>query len=587
MSLLSELTATFSAAFVAAGFDAELGEVVVSQRPDLAQFQCNGALPGANRLGRNPREVAQEVLDALDDSTRFSDLSIAGPGFINITLTNESLAASFQRILNDPRLDVPTRRCEQLLIDFGGYNVAKAAHVGHMRTTILGDSLQRLARFMGHHVTSDVHLGDWGLQMGMLIVAVRQRSPQLPYFDGAFTGVYPTESPVTLVELAEMYPRISALCEEDREVAEEARQATFDLQHGRPGYLALWQHFVDVTLTSQRKDVDDLGVSFDLWYGESAVADRLESLIERLLESGIARTDHGAVVIDVALPSDTSEVPPLILVKSDGATLYSTWDLATIEMRVDSLGAKEIIYVVDARQSLHFEQVFRAARRGGIAPADVSLEHVGFGTVNGPGGRPLRTREGGLPLLADLITDATDAALARIETAELAGELTADERHRVARQVAAAALKFGDLINHRTSNYIFDLERFVSFEGKTGPYLQYAAVRIGSVQRRAAEASLAAGPVTPPTVEQERSLMLAVASLPEVIGRSWDLRAPSHLAEFAFDLSGAFNRFYEQCHILNEPDPARQASWLSLADATRRTLVLCLDLLGIEVPDQM
>lgn len=587
MSLLTQLSATFGEAFAAVGLDEGLGEVAVSQRPDLAQFQCNGALAGARAAGRNPRELAQEVIDSLPDTTIFVELSIAGPGFINITLTDTALAQQFQSIVDDPRLDVPTRRAEELLIDFGGYNVAKAAHVGHLRTTILGDSLQRLGHFVGHHVTSDIHLGDWGLQMGMLLVAVRQRSPELSYFDPSFTGPYPTESPVTLTELAEMYPRISTACAEDPTVAEEARLATFELQKGRPGFIALWQHFVEVTLKSQRKDVDALGVTFDLWYGESTVADRLEPLIQRLLDSGIARESRGAVIVDVARDDDKTEIPPLILVKSDGATLYSTWDLATIEMRVEALGVKEIIYVVDARQSLHFEQVFRAARIGGIVPADVSLEHVGFGTVNGPGGKPLKTREGGLPLLADLITDATDAALTRIEAADLARDLPVEERLRVARQVAVAALKFGDLINHRTSNYVFDLDRFVSFEGKTGPYLQYATVRIGSIQRRADAAGISAGPIVAPSQEAERALMLAITSLPEAVNRAWDLRAPNHLAEYAFDLSGTLNRFYEQCHILNEEDPARQASWLTLVGTVHRTLSLCLDLLGIEVPEQM
>ncbi len=587
VSLLSDLSATIGAAFAALGLDPDLGEVVVSQRPDLAQFQCNGALPAAKAAGRNPRQLAEDVIRSVDDASVFADLSIAGPGFINITLTDDALADHLRGIAHDRRLGVPKRRAEDLLIDFGGYNVAKAAHVGHLRTTILGDSLQRLARFVGHRVTSDIHLGDWGLQMGMLIVAVRRRSPELEYFDDGFAGPYPSQSPVTLVELAEMYPRISALCEEDPDVAEEARRATFELQNGRPGFVALWQHFVDVTLESQRKDVDDLGVTFDLWYGESTVADRLDHLVERLVSAGIARRDHGAVIVDVAREGDKAEIPPLILVKSDGATLYSTWDLATIEMRVDTLGAKEIIYVVDARQSLHFEQVFRAARLSGVAPDDVSLEHIGFGTVNGPDGRPLRTRDGGLPLLADLVADATSAALARIEAAELAQDVPVPERLTIARQVAVGALKFGDLINHRTSNYIFDLERFVSFEGRTGPYLQYAAVRIGSIQRRAAEVGLEAGSIVAPSVDQERDLMLAIASLPEVVARTWDARAPNHLAEYVFDLSGTFNRFYEECHILSEHDGARQGSWLTLVDTTHRTLALCLDLLGIEIPERM
>jgi arginyl-tRNA synthetase len=587
MSLLTDLSIAFGDAFEALDLDRALGEVVVSQRPDLAQFQCNGALPGAKQAGRNPRELAQEVIDGLTDKDRYADLSIAGPGFINISLTDDVLGAHVAEVAGDDRLGVALRHPERVLIDFGGYNVAKAAHVGHMRTTILGDSLQRLARFMGHDVTSDIHLGDWGLQMGMLIVGVEHDQPDLPYFDPDHDGPYPEESPVTLADLGALYPTISAAVKDDPALAERARLATLELQRGRRGYRALWQHFVDVTLDSQRQDVDDLGVSFDLWYGESTVADRVDPMIERLLGAGVAREDAGAVIVDVARDSDKMEIPPFILAKSDGAALYTTTDLATIEMRVDTLGVKEIIYVVDARQSLHFEQVFRVARRAGIAPADVSLEHVEFGTVNGPGGQPLRTRDGGLPLLSDFIADAVRAAHDRIDSAAIAEDASDEERAEIARKVAVAALKFGDLINHRTSNYIFDLDRFVSFEGKTGPYLQYAAVRIHSIERRATGAGITAGPIVAPTVDEERALMLHVSSLPEVIERAWDLRAPNGLAEYAFELSGAFNRFYEHCHILNEEDPARQASWLQLALLTRRVLVQCLDLLGIEIPERM
>ncbi len=587
MSLLHDLSDAFGDAFVALGLDRGLGEVVRSQRPDLAQFQCNGALPGAKQAGRNPRELAQEVIDALADQDRFADLSIAGPGFINITLADEVLGAHLSDIAADDRLGVPSLHPERVLIDFGGYNVAKAAHVGHMRTTILGDALQRLARFMGHDVTSDIHLGDWGLQMGMLLVGVQEEQPDLPYFDVDHAGAYPKESPVTLADLATLYPAISARTKEDPELAERARLATLELQKGRPGYRALWQHFVDVTLDAQRKDVDDLGVAFDLWHGESTVADRVDPMIERLLDAGVARKDAGAVIVDVVRDDDKMEIPPLILAKSDGAALYTTTDLATIEMRVDTLGVKEIIYVVDARQSLHFEQVFRVARRAGIAPADVSLEHVEFGTVNGPGGQPLRTRDGGLPLLADFIADAISAANDRITSAAIAEDASDEERADIARKVAVAALKFGDLINHRTSNYIFDLERFVSFEGKTGPYLQYAAVRIHSIARRAEEAGIVPGPVVAPSVDEERALMLMITALPEVVERAWDQRAPNGLAEYTFDLSGAFNRVYEHCHILNEEDEARQASWLTLALTARAVLVQCLDLLGIEVPERM
>ena len=587
MSLLASLSDRFGDAFASLGLDRSHGEVVVSNRPDLAQFQCNGALPAAKVAGRNPRELAQQVLDALGGTDDFADVSIAGPGFINLTLTDEALAGHLGRIADDPRHDVPRLDGEDVVIDFGGYNVAKATHVGHMRPTIIGDSLQRIARFLGHRVTSDIHLGDWGLQMGMLIVGVGERDPGLPYFDPDSSGPYPTESPVTLADLQVIYPEVSARSKDDPDLAEAARLATLELQQGRPGYRALWRHFVDVTLASQRQDVADLDVEFDLWYGESTVADRVEPLIESLLASGVARHSEGAVVVDVAEPGDKMEIPPLLLAKSDGAALYTTTDLATLQMRIEDFGAREVFYVVDARQSLHFEQLFRAARRAGIAPPDVVLEHVDHGTINGPDGTPLKTRDGGVPPLHGLIADAKAAARAKVTEARIAVDLPEADREAVALAVAAAALKFGDLANHRTSNYVFDLDRFTSFEGKTGPYLQYAAVRMASILRRAEEAGLAPGDPIPAATDAERALVLRLATVPETILRAWDLRAPNHVAEAAYEVAGAFNRFYEESHILGEPDPARQASWLTLAAATLSVLTRLLDLLGITVPDRM
>ncbi len=586
MSLLALLSEQFGAAFAAQGLDPDLGEVVVSNRPDLAQFQCNGALPAAKQAGRNPREMAEAIVDSIDGAG-FADLSIAGPGFLNITLTDDALAGHLARIAGDARLDIPSRGPEQIVIDFGGYNVAKATHVGHMRPTIIGDSLQRIARFLGHQVTSDIHLGDWGLQMGMLIEGVREQDPDLPYFNDAWIGEYPSESPVTLADLQVLYPQVSARTKSDPELAEAARKATLELQGGRRGYRALWQHFVDVTLASQRQDVADLDVHFDLWYGESTVAEDLDPLIRSLLESGVAGKSDGAIVIDVAEPDDKAEIPPLLLAKSDGAALYTTTDLATLQMRIDVFGAREVLYVVDSRQSLHFEQVFRAARKAGIAPPEVVLEHVDHGTINGPDGSPLKTRDGGVPPLHGLIDDAKAAAAKRVDEARIGLDLSEDERADVATKVAAAALKFGDLINHRTSNYVFDLDRFTSFEGKTGPYLQYATVRITSILRKADEAGLAPGAPIAPSEDAERALILRLATIPETVLRAWDLRAPNHIAESAFDLAGAFNRFYEACHILREEDPRRQASWLQLAATTQRALTLMLDLLGISVPQRM
>jgi arginyl-tRNA synthetase len=486
----------------------------------------------------------------------------------------------------DPRLGVPLPDDpRRIIVDYGGPNMSKSMHVGHLRASIIGESLKRLFRFLGHDTVGDIHIGDWGLPVGQLIMELERRRPDLPYFDPDITGPYPQESPVTLDDLSEMYPVAAARSKEDPAEADHARQATFELQNGRPGYVALWHHFRRVSVDEQRKDFDALGVEFDLWRGESTVADRLAPMVGRLLED-VAEESDGALIVDVAEPDDKKEMPPLLLTRSDGSYLYSTTDLATLDQRVED-GFDLVLYVVDARQGLHFEQVFRAARKGGVVPPGVVMEHVPFGTVNGPDGKPFKTREGGVLRLQDLMGMVTDAARKRLDEAEIAQDYPEEERAAIARRVGLGALKFGDLSNHRTSNYVFDLDRFTSFEGKTGPYLQYGAVRIKSILRKAAERDLAPGRILPSTVPQERDLMLRLVRLPEVLQRAADLRAPNAIAEYSYEVVTDFNRFYEACHILREPDPARQASWLGLVDLTLRALTLPLDLLGIAVPERM
>ena len=588
MSLLTRLSGVVGDAFLAAGLDPAHGEVVVSQRPDLGQFQCNGALAAARDADKSPRDIAEAVVRELRGNELFAAASIAGPGFVNLTLSDGAIAEMMQRIAEDERCGCePTSRPVRYLVDYGGPNVAKAMHVGHIRATIIGDSIQRLLRFLGHDVITDIHMGDWGTQMGMLIIEVERLHPDLPYFDQTFEGPYPVESPVTLDDLQEMYPAVAARAAEDPDEAERARRATAELQNGRPGYRALWQHFHDVTDASHRADFRALGVEFDLWYGESTVHDRIGALLERVEASGKSRVSNGAVVVPVAEPDDTMDIPPLLLTKRDGSYLYSTTDLATLEQRVDDLHCEDIVYVVDARQSLHFTQLFRAARLTGIVPSNVVLEHIGFGTMNGTDGKPFKTREGGVVKLGDLIAIVTDAAMQRLDEAKIAAVYPPDERIEIAKAVGIAALKFGDLSNHRSSNYVFDLNRFSSFEGKTGPYLQYGAVRIRSILRKAGEQGLEPGSIIAPVSEVERELMLFLSRLPDVLDRAADLRAPNHIAEYTYDLTTRFNRFYEQCHILNEPDAGRQASWLTLVAATLDQLTLTLDLLGIAVPARM
>ncbi len=587
MSVASHLSELAGSAFAALGLDPELGAVVPSNRPELAQFQCNGAMAAAAEAGQPPRQIAEQVAARLRHDPGLKSVVVAGPGFINLTLTDSALAAWAQAASDDSRLGVDaTSDPRTVVVDYAGPNVAKAMHVGHLRATIIGDSIARCFDFVGHRVIRDPHFGDWGQNMGLVIAELERRHPDWPYFDPAYSGPYPDRSPITLDDLQEIYPTAATRSASDEDFAETARTATVELQRKRPGYFALWQHMRNVSLEAQRADFSDLGVDFDIWYGESDVADLLEPLVERFRQSGVAEESEGALIVRVNEPDDNRDYPPLILVNRRGGYLYSTTDLATVWYRAEQLQADLALYVVDARQADHFVQVFRAARRAGIA-GSMATEHIGFGTMNGPDGRPFKTREGGVVSLRDLIQMVEMAALQRLKEADIASDYADTERTEIAHMVGIAALKFGDLHANRTSDYVFDLDRFSSFEGKTGPYVQYAAVRIRSLLRKAEEGGLAPGAVRPPSAIPERDLILALLHLPEVVQRVIDLRAPNHLAEYVYDLAGTFNRFYDACHVLSEPDPERRDSWLTLCRLTLDALIRALDLLGIEVPERM
>ena len=587
MSLLSHLSDLVGSAFTELGLSTDFGEVVPSQRPELSQFQCNGAMAAARVSDRAPREIADQVVAILAGDDEIVGADVAGPGFINFDVTDETIARFGSESAADDYLGYPVSgEPGNVVVDYAGPNVAKAMHVGHLRATIIGDALARLFSFAGNKVTRDPHFGDWGFQMGLLIAAIAEEQPDLPFFDGD-SGVYPETSPVTLDDLQRIYPQAAARARTDDDFADVAREATVRLQQGDPGYRALWRHMKAVSEESQREDFAALGVEFDLWYGESDVQDRLGPLTAALREAGVAEESEGALVVRVSREDDNRDLPPLILETQVGGFLYSTFDLATVAMRIEELKADLLLYVVDKRQADHFVQLFRAAELAGIVPSGARLEHIWFGTMNGPDGKPFKTRDGGVVRLGDVIQMLTDAARRRLDEAHLAEDYPAEERDRIAAMVGVAALKFGDLINNRASDYMFDLERFSSFEGKTGPYLQYASVRIKSILRRAQEAGVAAGTLAPPGVEVERELILDLLRFPEVIQRAIDLRAPNHVAEFAYGVAGRFNRFYDTCHILSEPDPVRQASWLALSTWTLKVLERLLDLLGIEIPDRM
>ncbi|HDH02727.1 MAG TPA: arginine--tRNA ligase, partial [Actinobacteria bacterium] len=586
MSILSELSTIVGDAFESAGVDPAYGQVVVSSRPDLGQFQCNGALPAAKQANTNPRTLADNVVGALGGDPRFTDISLAGPGFINLTVGPEFIGTAAELIRTADSMANPLNTPVKVIIDYGGPNVAKELHVGHLRPAIIGESFKRMIRYAGHEVTGDVHLGDWGTPMGQLIVELQRNHPDLPYFDPDHTSDYPKAPPVTVQELNDLYPIASRRAKQDESVANLARLATTELQEGRRGYVALWNHFRSISIEAMRAIYGELGVHFDRWHGESTVHDRIAAMVDRLRSEGVAVESDGALIITVAEEGDTRDIPPLILVKSDGGYNYHTTDLATIDGRIEE-GFVAMFYFVDSRQSDHFEQLFRAARLGGIASEDIQLEHAGNGTVNGRDGRPLKTRDGNLPLLREAAADARRLALERMDERGLAVDYPDQERREVARLVGLAALKYGDLRNHRASNYKFDLERFTSFEGKTGPYLLYGAVRMKSILREAKGRGLDPGPIGPPQTKEDTNLMLRLLQFPEVLARAIEHRAPNQLAEHAYEIVADFNRFYETCHILEQPDEELRSTWLGLVDLAHRQLTTVLDLLTIEVPERM
>jgi arginyl-tRNA synthetase len=585
-ALVAELSAIASAAFAAEGVPAKFGQVQASDRPDLAQFQCNGALAAAKEAKTNPRAIAEKVAARLKANPLFAKVEIAGPGFINLDLTDAALAERAAAMMKNESLGAPeTGKGKTLVIDFGGPNVAKPMHVGHLRSAIIGDCLQRLFRANSWSVVSDVHLGDWGLQMGQLISEIGQLGIAPAYFDENYKGPYPDEAPVTMDDLEVLYPQAAAACKADPARLDAARRATFELQAGRPGYVALWQQFVKVSEIGLKREYGSLGINFDLWNGEASVDPLVAPMVEDLKSKGLAVESEGALVVPVVESDDKKEIPPLILLKSDGAVLYGTTDLATIIDRVKNYNPDLILYVVDQRQHGHFEQVFRAARKAHLN-GKAMLEHAGFGTMNGPDGKPFKTRAGGVMKLFDLIAMAEEEAQKRLAEAGLAAEYPEEERRDIARKVGIAALKFADLSNYRLTDYIFDLARFTRFEGKTGPYLQYAAVRTRSILRKAQDEGFgdAAPAVRSP---EERSLVLQLLCLPEAMQSAEDKRAPNVLCDYAFTLAQAFSRFYAEHHILSERDSNLRAARLGLCRLTVDTLTHVLGLLGIEVPQRM
>ena len=592
---LNLISKEMESAFEAAGYDSALGRVTVSNRPDLCEYQCSGAMAGARRYHRAPFMIADDVAKALaaknegTGSDVFSKVEVVKPGFLNLDVDESFLRSYLQEMSVDDRLGMPVpEKAEKIIIDYGGPNVAKPLHVGHLRSAVIGEAVKRIARFHGEDVIGDIHLGDWGLQMGLVITELKKRMPDLPYFDPDYTGEYPEEAPFTVSELEEIYPFASAKSKQDPDYYAEAMDNTRRLQEGERGLYALWQKIVGVSVADMKRNYENLNVSFDLWNGEASVHPVIPGMVEDMKKGGYAYESQGALVIDVAEETDAKEIPPCIVLKSDGASLYTTTDLATIKERVEKYNPDKIIYITDKRQELHFTQVFRAAVKSGLAGPDTKLIHIGFGTMNGKDGKPFKTREGGVMRLETLIADIDAEMLSKISTNP---EIPAGEAEQTSRQVALAALKYGDLSNQASKDYIFDIEKFTSFEGDTGPYILYTIVRMRSIlQRYAAEpdakdpASLRTGV---PASAVEKKLMMDIAGFNAMMEGAYTDCAPHRICAYIYQLSNDFNSFYHATRILTEQDQAQKESWIALLHLTERVLSCCINVLGFSAPERM
>lgn len=574
--------------FTGCGYDEKYIRVTVSNRPDLCEYQCNGAMAAAKAYKKKPIDIANEVVEKTAGSKMFSEINAVMPGFINIRLNPCYLASYVQQVAEDEKLGLnAAEKPETIIIDYGGANVAKPLHVGHLRSAVIGESIKRISRYMGHHVISDVHLGDWGLQMGLIIEELHDRQPDLVYFDPDYTGEYPSEPPFTISELEDIYPAASAKSKVDAAFRERAQQATFKLQSGYAPFYAIWKHIMNVSLKDLKKNYGNLNVSFDLWKGESDAQPYIPGLIEDLQKKGLAYESDGALVVDIAQEGDAKEYPPCIVRKSDGAALYATSDLATIIEREQDFHPDRYIYVVDKRQELHFIQVFRVAKKAGIVKEDTPMIFLGFGTMNGKDGGPFKTREGGVMRLEHLIKNIDEKVYEKIQEKQ---KVPADEMTRTAEIVGLAALKYADLSNQATKDYIFDVDRFISFEGNTGPHIQYMIVRIKSIlekykELRGADAKVV--PIRPAESETEKALQMALCRFGEVTESAFYETAPHKLCQYMAAVADAFNAFYLENKILSEEDAAKQAAFISLITLTKRVLDTCMDLLGMESPEHM
>ena len=585
---LNLISAEMAEAFAQAGYDAELGKVTVSNRPDLCEYQCNGAMAGAKKYHKAPIMIASDVAAKLQGSEVFSCAEAVKPGFLNLKIREEFLTSYLNEMRSADKfgLEEPVKPAS-IILDYGGPNVAKPLHVGHLRSAVIGEAVKRIARYHGEKVIGDIHLGDWGLQMGLVITEVSKRQPDLCYFDPGYEGEYPQEAPFTVTELEEIYPTASKKSKEDAQYYAEAMENTHKLQEGERGLRALWNKIIEVSVADMKKNYANLDVDFDLWWGESTVHDAIPAMVASMKEKGLAYESNGALVVDVAQETDSKEIPPCIILKSDGAALYTTTDLATISERERLYHPDQIVYITDKRQELHFQQVFRTARKCGLIPESTQLRHIGFGTMNGKDGKPFKTRDGGVMKLSDLIHDINEEMRGKIASNP---EIGPEEADRTARQVALAALKYGDLSNQASKDYIFDIERFTSFEGDTGPYILYTIVRIKSILSKyqaAGGKDPAQLQIGPARSKAEKDLMTDLAGFNAMMDSAYTEIAPHRICAYIYQLSNDFNSFYHSTKILTEENAAKKESWIALLKLTLDVLSACIDVLGFSAPERM
>ena len=585
--ILDLLSEEMGRAFEAAGYDSALGKVTISNRPDLCEYQCNGAMAGAKQYHKAPIMIANEVAEMLKDSEAFQEAAAVAPGFLNLKLSEEYLLEQLKTMAKEPKfgLEKPAKT-KKIIVDYGGANVAKPLHVGHLRSAVIGESIKRINRYVGHEVIGDVHLGDWGLQMGLVIMGLKERKPDLIYFDESYEGEYPVEAPFNISELEEIYPASSAKSKEDPEYKAKAMEATYKLQSGVRGYRALWKQILNVSVADLKKNYSSLNVEFDLWKGESDVHDLIPEMVDYMKKGGYAYISEGALVVDVKEETDTKEVPPCMILKSDGASLYNTTDLATIMERMRLYHPDEIIYLTDKRQDLYFEQVFRCARKTKLVEPETELRWIGFGTVNGKDGKPFKTRDGGVMRLETLIRETKDEMYRKIREGR---EMSEEEARQVADLVAISALLYGDLSNQASKDYIFDVDRFTSFEGDTGPYILYTIVRIKSILAKYKEQGgnpeelqlrVASG-------DAEKALMMELVQFNAMMQSAAEEMAPHKVCAYIYDLANAFNHFYHETKILGEEDEAKREGLLALLVLTKNVLETCIHVLGFSAPEKM